>query len=129
MKTRLPSLEEILQIGLQNRLSELIEGKHPKFPDVDKVEILMLCDTLRKAEYLQIALEPDANGVPLPAYGDYIMVTVQGRDYLARVKQGKPWRRALFWLSGVVVGVVITLVVEWLKLLMAVYAKKHGLIP
>jgi len=128
-KKRLPSLEFILKTAIAERLPDLIEGRHPKFPAVDKVEILKLCDVLRKAEYLQIYLQPDTNGFPLPAYGDYINVTVQGRDYLKRIRQNKLWRRALGWGIAFLVGILTPMLVDWLRLLMKLFAKNHGLNP
>jgi hypothetical protein len=129
MKTRLPSLEFILRQGLKDALPDLIEGRHPRYKGVEKVEVLRLCSILEKAGYLEIYLTPGVDGPPLPAYGDYINVTVQGRDYLARLDQNKLWRRAFGWVVAFGVGVLTPLLVDWVKLLMKVFAQKHGVAP
>jgi len=129
MKKKLPSLELILELALKNQLPDLIEGRLPQFPEIDKREVLRLCDVLQKAEYLEIYLAKDGDGFPLPAYGNYINITVQGRDYLERLKQNKVWRRALGWIIAFSVGVATPLIVDWVKLLMRVFAYKHGITP
>ena len=129
MQDKLPSLEFILRQGLKDALPDLIEGRHPRYPGVDKVEVLRLCSILEKAGYLEIYLSSGADGRPLPAYADYMNVTVQGRDYLARLDQNKVWRRALGWVVAFAVGIITSLFVDWIRLLMRVFAQKHGVVP
>lgn len=129
MKTKYPSLEEILQIALAEQLPKLIEGKHPRYPTVDKQEMLKLCDVLRKACYLDVAIQYGMDGFPVPGYGDYVNVTIQGRDYLERIKQNRLWRRLLGWFIAFAAGVATPLIVDWSNLLLKLLAKNYGLEP
>jgi hypothetical protein len=126
MKKKQPSLEFILRLALKDELPILIEGQHPQYKGVDKIEMLRLCSILKNAGYLEIDLEYGEDGRPIPGYSDYMNVTVKGRDYLSRIEQGKLWRRAIGWGISFTIGILTPLIIEFFKILLKIFAKMNG---
>lgn len=124
---KLPTYEDILALGIKDQLPQLIEGQYPKFKGINKVEVLKLCEDLKKAELLDIHLASGADGVPLPAYGDYIRVTVKGREYLEQIKSNKPLRKYFLAILAYIIGIITPVLVKFLEMVVDIFGKQHGL--
>ena len=124
---KLPSYEFILSLGVNNQIPKLIEGMHPRFKGIDKVEVLKLCEDLNKAGLLDIYLASGQDGAPLPAYGEYIRVTVKGREYLEQIKDNKPLRKYSLAIGAYGMGIVTPVLVRFLELLVELFGQQHGL--
>lgn len=120
------SIEGILKAAEKGRLDRLLTSHYTVYTDANWREKLHLCRDLKDAGYLQADFKEDFDGTPIFLDGP-ARITIAGRDYLARIKLNKPWRRAVIWIVAFLLGLLTSFVVKWLDVLIDVYAKKHGL--
>ena len=119
------SVEQILYHARKGDLEPIIEGEHSRFRGIDKIEALKLCQDLEKAGYLHCDIPNGQNG-PCGGYSN-IRISINGRDYLERVKQKVLWRRMLGGILVFLVGLLSSSFLKWMELLSEYFAKKHGL--
>jgi hypothetical protein len=78
-------------------------------------EKLRLCKDLVEEGYLQAEFEEDFDKAPA-FLKEGARITIPGRDYLERIRQGKPWRRFVSWMLPFAAGWLMPYLLKWIGL-------------
>ena len=120
-------IEDILRAAKKGRLDQLLTSHYTIYTDPSWREKLQLCRDLKEAGLILAAFKNDWDGTTPIFMEGQPRITIDGRDYLSRIEQSKPWRRILGLTLAFVLGLLSSFGVKWLDLFIEVYAKKHGL--
>jgi hypothetical protein len=121
------TIETILRAAEKGRLdNRFLADYYTIYYDPEWQEILRLCKDLAEAGYLQAEFDEHFDKAPIFLKGT-ARITIPGRDYLERIRQGKLWRRFITWTVAFLAGLLTPFLVKWLDLLADAYARKHGL--
>jgi len=121
------TIETILQAAEKGHLDNtFLADWYTIYYDPAWQEILRLCRDLTEAGYLQAEFDEHFDKAPIFLKGK-ARITIPGRDYLERVRQGKLWRHFVTWVIVFLGGLLTAFISMWLNLLVEVYAKAHGL--